>query len=148
MTKLRLWLPSDRRPAVFSRGAAGGGGHRFHLPAAPSGGWNTTMQSFLHPDRLLGIAGGHFSHLAILMHFIDLCRRLRWLPSSWSTCWACSNSSETSLICGGPARSNWSVCQSNNVNVTVQQFTEDAERAHQGLALRCVVHCGFGWVLL
>lgn len=36
--------------------------------------------------------------------------RLHWLPSSWSTCWGCSNSSETFLLCGGPVRLNWSVC--------------------------------------
>lgn len=35
--------------------------------------------------------------------------RLRWLPSSWLTWWGCSNSSETSLLCGGPARLNWLV---------------------------------------
>lgn len=35
--------------------------------------------------------------------------RLHWLPSSWLTWWGCSNSSETSLLCGGPARLNWLV---------------------------------------
>lgn len=35
-----ITLCSDRRAAVVSRGAAGGGCHRFRLPAAPSGGWS------------------------------------------------------------------------------------------------------------
>ncbi|KAA8578338.1 hypothetical protein FQN60_006017 [Etheostoma spectabile] len=33
--------------------------------------------------------------------------RRRWPPSSWSTCWGCSSSSETFPRCGGTAGSSW-----------------------------------------
>lgn len=52
-----------------------------------------------------------------------LCCRRCWLPSSWWTWWACSDSSETFALCGGPVRLNWSVC-----HFTVACFSLDVQR--------------------
>lgn len=100
---LCLWCCADRRAAVVPGCSSRGGGHRVRLWAAPSGGLASQCRALgflLHRLRAI------FSNL--LCHFLFVFR-LRWLPSSWWTWWECSNSSETSLLCGRPARLNWSV---------------------------------------
>lgn len=68
-----------------------------------------------HENKSLPVA---FFYLCVSVQFCPhvvfpsvVCPRLHWLPSSWWICWGCSNSSGTFLLCGGPARLNWSVCQ-------------------------------------